>query len=296
MKLSFKISLLYFLVILLTILGCDQEVSTTPPIIIPEARATVYIDSKPRGATIFINDDITGYITPDTVKWLDEGIYKLTLKLKYYKDTNATIVTSLDSIYKYFFDYTTNPTMRGKIFCDSKPEEATVYIDDSLTNILTPDELTEVLPGIHKIRYKKPGYWDAEKFVEVYTKQISYLFTELEDSTIWVSYTKDNSNIPSIVFFNGAVDNDNVKWFGTPGEGLIRYDDKNWIKYDDTNSPLSSNIITSIVVDEKNNKWIGTIEGLIKFDGVNWDVFNTLNSGIRDNFINCIAIDRKSVV
>jgi ligand-binding sensor domain-containing protein len=84
----------------------------------------------------------------------------------------------------------------------------------------------------------------------------------------WKVYNKQNSGIPSDRIESIAVDNKNVKWFGTDA-GLARFDGTNWTVYDSVNSPLPSSFINVVFPDEE-KLWIGTPNGLIIFDGTNW--------------------------
>ncbi len=91
-----------------------------------------------------------------------------------------------------------------------------------------------------------------------------------------------------------AIDEDNIKWFGTnefnhEAECLVTFDSENWTNYTVSNSGIPDYIVRVVKVDVFNNKWIGTNSGgLVKFDGTTWTVYNTTNSGIPDNRVNTI--------
>lgn len=55
----------------------------------------------------------------------------------------------------------------GKIFVDSDPQEASIYIDGKNTGIFTPGEI-EAVAGIHNITLKKEGYADYS-FIDTIT-------------------------------------------------------------------------------------------------------------------------------
>ncbi len=83
-----------------------------------------------------------------------------------------------------------------------------------------------------------------------------------------------------------AIDKNDVKWFGSMFNGLLRFDDTSWTSYDTSNSLLPWNWVTSLAVDSSNNLWVGTagrydLSGwVLKFDGTNWTVYNPYNSGL----------------
>ena len=135
MKINLKIKLFAILILLI---GCEQEITTSPPLPKPIKPAKAFISSYPDSAEIFLNGSITGSVTPDTIDGLDEGLYTLTLKKKFFKDTSFVITLKKDTIVSYFIDYTKNPAMYGNLSLNSKPEGALIIINDSVTNEFTP--------------------------------------------------------------------------------------------------------------------------------------------------------------
>lgn len=61
------------------IISCDKEVTTTQPEP-PPPRAKIFIDSDPSGTQIWANNKNTGRNTPDSISWIEEGEYLITLK------------------------------------------------------------------------------------------------------------------------------------------------------------------------------------------------------------------------
>ena len=105
------------------IIGCEQEISTSP--IEPEPqKGKIVFDSNPQGFTIFINGRNTGSITPDSLSFLDADNYQITLKKKYYKDSVFTLELLQDERKNLFIDFISNPTMYGKINLFSIPAGA----------------------------------------------------------------------------------------------------------------------------------------------------------------------------
>lgn len=111
------------------------------------------------------------------------------------------------------------------------------------------------------------------------------------DGTNWVSYTHedglgadledigtydklDNTSVhhrttegkeadgynPNYVL-SAATDENNVKWFGTWGAGLSRFDGKTWITYTEKDG-LPGNFVTDIHVDGKGGIWAATEKGV----------------------------------
>jgi hypothetical protein len=74
----------------LVISSCD----TTDDTVTPTAKGNIFITSNPAGAQIWINQNNTSQVTPDTVKDLDAAVYTVTLKLTDYNDTTFSVTVS----------------------------------------------------------------------------------------------------------------------------------------------------------------------------------------------------------
>lgn len=81
-------SLLFMLSIGLVLSSCD---STTDPVIPPVTTGSIYLESTPAGAEIWVDGINSGKVTPDSVVDLDEGNRNITLKLADYDDTTFTM-------------------------------------------------------------------------------------------------------------------------------------------------------------------------------------------------------------
>jgi|GEM_PF-1419455 len=113
----------------------------------------------------------------------------------------------------------------------------------------------------------------------------------------WQVYTAANSGLRSDTVTSIAIDNDGIKWFGTPA-GLARYDDEDWTIYT-TEDSLVHNSINSIAFDSATGEpylWIGTASGIsrgrLAADGLqSIDPINTEPSGIPVNDVRAIIVD-----
>ncbi len=85
-----------------------------------------------------------------------------------------------------------------------------------------------------------------------------------------------------------AVDNNNVKWFGTK-QGVTRYDDNTWSRFT-TSDGLPDNYIYSLAVDKNNLVWAFTGGNICSFDGEKWSKYPNEKTGIKSTCY-CIAVD-----
>lgn len=83
-------------------------------------------------------------------------------------------------------------------------------------------------------------------------------------------------------------------WFGTNGDGIIRYDGKILEKI--IIADVSSNFrVLEIVEDKVGNLWFGTSEGLIKYDGQEFKTFSK-KEGLQNEEIWGLTIDKNGLI
>lgn len=227
----------------------------------------LYVESNPSGASIYFDDRNSGFLTPDTVKWLSDGTHKITLKHPFYIDTSVVVSLSGGSKNTLNIDHFLNPGHFGKLECVSYPPKANIYFDDKSINKITPVTLIGIIPGLHKIKFTYPMHRSDSVTMPIIGGKLNTCYIFLDDTTKRVIFNKRNSQLTSEYVSAVAVDSNNIKWIGTDDEGLFRFDGKNWRHYSQSNSNLRSNNITSLAVDKMNNVWIGFGDGLMMFNG-----------------------------
>jgi len=169
------------LVILFT--HCDKELSTTQPDM-NIFNGKILFDSNPQGAAIFLNGDNTGKFTPDSIIHLKAGTYDVTFKFEPYLDIIDSVVLPEDqkvSVYNNFFEDERN---FGYIVCNSTPENALIFLNDSCTNLYTPDTLKFIWPGNYTITCKYPEHRANSSSIEVRGNQARSINIRLQDTTV----------------------------------------------------------------------------------------------------------------
>jgi hypothetical protein len=281
------LSVLYFIGI-----HCQKEVSVSPEES-PIHKGFINIESNPTNAKIFLNDKNTGRITPDSLRWLEAGKYKLTLKLNNWAD--SVFYISIDEIRRdsLYIDFTRDSAMCGTLEVKTTPAGATIFINSENSGKVTPATISNLLPGEYNIGFLKERYWYDTVNVTIMSNRTTAVQRVLADTAVWIVYKKSNCQIPSNSILSVAVDNNNIKWVGTVGQGLVSFDDKVWKIFNRDNSPLPDNSINIVFIDKLNNKWIGTINsGLVKYNESTWTIYNTSNSGLPSDMIWGIAEDK----
>jgi hypothetical protein len=278
------------LLIVISLFGCDKEVSRSPVESDP-AQGFIYINSLPEGFAIFQNGRNTGRLTPDSISYIEAGSYEITLKKKYYKDTSVVVALLENEKLQVNIDIESNPSMRGGLYLQSAPSGASIVINDSVTNKVTPTTFSNLLPGEYNIKFKLPNHRDKEFIAVIQSSKLNSYNEELRDTSVWIDYQMFNSSIPSNSLTAITFDESNVKWIGSIDKGLIRFDEVSFINYDISNSSIPANKINCIAVDNQNRIWVGTDFGIGVFDGVNWIKYNRSNSGLTSETINTIRFD-----
>lgn len=313
--------------------SCEKEIFTEVKDDKPKINNRLSIETNPTNALIYLDQRNSGLKAPSTLEWLSDGKHVLTIKHEFFIDTTITLNLEGGLDTKLVIDHYKNPGHMGKLSCQSNPDKADIYIDDVLTNKKTPYTFSGVMPGMHKIKYTYPMHRADSVEIAVIGGALKTSYIFLDDTTKGLFYTTSNSKIPTDYTYCVAVDSSNVKWIGTEGQGVIRYDGKNWKVFNKDNTSLSSNvikslhidktnklwiglenglfmyngttfvdysaqvnrkIITSIVSDNSGNIWIGAFGGLTKFDGSSWFTYMRSNSGLHDDYIYSIAVDKQN--
>jgi len=109
----------------------------------------------------------------------------------------------------------------------------------------------------------------------------------------WTTYNSNNTGgaVGNNTVNSSSVDSGSVKWFGTNGGGVAKYDGTTWTKYG-TAAGLAGNTVNHIDYDSSGNKWVATSTGLSKYAGSSWTKYTTGNSGLAGN--NCLTVATQS--
>ncbi len=133
---------------------------------------SVFLQSEPSGAQIFLSGTNTNKQTPSTIENLEEGSHQFTLKLDGYKDTtfNVTIIRK-QQVNKYVL--LTKEILTGSLFISSEPGGAEIFLNDNNTGKTTPNTFEELLEGSYSITLKLNFYRDTTLNIEVVRQQLT---------------------------------------------------------------------------------------------------------------------------
>lgn len=278
----------------LIVSACEREVSTSPDVNEKINNSVIKLTSHPAGAAIYLNGKISGKYTPDSLVWLQDTTHRVTLKRALIKDTTFIVDLGKDEQKAVDIDYYANPTMYGSIECLSEPPNAEIFLNGQSTGLYTPDTLTGLFPGKYEVTYKLQEHMAEKREYEVSSSNTSGATVALEDTTVWVTFTQQNSGLQENLLTSLAVDHDNNVWVGTATQGLAKFDGRNWTIYNMSNSNLPSDELTALVCDDFGKIWMGTSAGVARYDQGAWTILTPQNSGLPDERITCMSIDVRS--
>lgn len=216
----------------------------------------------------------------------------------------------------------------GKIFLRSNPTNAKIYLEGKNMGLVTPDSLTWLTTGAHKITLKLDNFKDTTFYLSVIDRQVTNDYVDYYQNPGHFGKLECISTPNSAeIIMNDSITTKTTPYTFTylrPGYYNIRMkypihrdfvtnvlisggvtkkldvvldDTSKWVTYNKDNSPLTSNFITQIVYDHNNITWIGTKDkGVVKFQGNTWQSFTSSNSIIPSSSINAMVVDNNNNV
>lgn len=109
-------------------------------------------------------------------------------------------------------------------------------------------------------------------------------------------YDPITSMFPGGSVYSIAVDNSNVKWFGSYTQGIVSYDGFSWTRYNPATSNIPSAYTYDIAIDGSNTKWVASRGGVSSFNGISWTTYNKTNSNLDCDTVFCIDVDVNGTV
>jgi ligand-binding sensor domain-containing protein len=263
---------------------------------------SMYIDSSPRGAEIFLNGISTWKKTQSIIEKLFPGTYNVKFKLTGYWDDSLLVdVKSGATVYPYI---TLHDTLIWANF-----NTTTSKIPDDYINHIAIERgwikwVATLSGGLVRFDDKIWTIYNASnsplptnniKYIGIDNQNRKWICASSEllvfDDVSWTVYNSSNSLLPDNDITCITFETNNCAWIGTYGGGAARFDGISWTVFNKANSDLQSDFITTIAVDKNNNKWVGTHnEGVAKYNDNHWSIYNSYKSGVEKN-ANHIAID-----
>jgi hypothetical protein len=158
---------------------------------------SLLINSDPVGAAIYLQGDFTGKYTPDTLKNLEFGSYKIILKFGIERDTTFKVNLSNTGINKISVNMTNE---LGSLFVNSDPQGAELFLNGTPCNKFTPDTIKYLKLGINSVTIIKNNIvLDTNLFISkglnnIFLNYYGALFVTSKPSGVKISIDGINTN------------------------------------------------------------------------------------------------------
>ena len=206
------------------------------------------------------------------------------------------------SIILFFYSCKEEPPIlpgltKSKIVFITDPDSTSVMLNNTDLNEVTPLTVEDLDPGFFKINLSRFAYYDTSIYHVIRRNVTDTILIEMREDPLywWVIYNTSNSQIPTNQIGKIKVDEQNNKWIGTLGSGLVKFDGTNFTVYNISNSGIPSDYINDVYIEGNGILWVTTREGFAKFDGTAWIAYNQQNLNLPDNDITSIVKDKNGI-
>ena len=172
--------LLLLLIFILTITSCETNPPTSPDNQ-SQQFGKVLITANVSDAQIWLDNDNTGKIAPDTIE-TTVGTHIITLKKTDYLDASSSVEVVKDSLIDISITLI-EVSQAGKIFVTSNAIGAQIIVDQVNTGKLTPDTIY-TSPGNHEIELQRAFYNSSTQQIEAIVDSVVVLDMFLEEKPI----------------------------------------------------------------------------------------------------------------
>jgi len=148
----------------------DESIEINTKLVIAGTAGSLSLTSDPVGATIKLDGNITGSVTPDTLVPVSAGQHSITLSLEGYRDTTISTNVIAGNLVAESISLTVYEP-RGSITINSNPQGAKIFINDSDADLFTPNTISKVEAGDYSVRLQLENYYDSTFIVTVIEDQ-----------------------------------------------------------------------------------------------------------------------------
>ncbi len=187
-----------------------------------EPTGSIYVNSTPSGAAVFIDDEETGDVTPCTLTGIETGSHAVRVEKEGFVQpddiwvnvvANTVAEVEFNLIPEAGFSGGSSSggegSRNGSIAITSVPMNASIYLDGNATGLWTDATLEDLLPGEHTIELVLPGYRNITRTITVEVGECSLLDLVFENTTPGKATTRTGkitvSSVPknASIYFDG---------------------------------------------------------------------------------------------
>jgi PKD repeat protein len=141
---------------------------------------TVVLDSMPAGAIVSIDGTPANGVTPLTVSGVAPGTHIVRLSETGYLDASQSVEVTAGNTAQLFIELLPDSdTLTGTFVLDSMPAGATVSIDGTPANGVTPMTVSGVAPGTHTVVFSRSKYEPYSRLLRAESGEITTFTADL---------------------------------------------------------------------------------------------------------------------
>lgn len=144
--------------VLLINIRCTEEAPTN---IQPE-KGSIFFDSNPQGAEIFLQNTSLGKYTPATIQNLAPDSYEVKLKFSAFTDTTLIADVKAGLKTSVFIDFSLST---GNLFVSTNPENSQIYLNGINTGETTPETILCLTPGDYEVNLKFSNGYETSRYI-----------------------------------------------------------------------------------------------------------------------------------
>jgi len=127
-------------------------------VLTPLAAGSLRVGSVPDGATILIDGVSFDLRTPTLIPQLAIGTHTVQLRRKGFADWSQAVVVAPGRAMEILARLAPSPDSCGTLAVQSQPTRAAIFLDGSPTGRFTPERLTNIPPGNHRVELLLEGF------------------------------------------------------------------------------------------------------------------------------------------
>ena len=127
-------------------------------ILTPLAAGSLGVGSVPDGATILIDGVPFDQRTPAVIPQLVVGTHTVQLRRKGFEDWSQAVVVTPSRAMEIQAHLAPSRSSCGTLAVQSQPPRAAIFLDGSPTGKVTPERLTDIPPGSHRVELLLEGF------------------------------------------------------------------------------------------------------------------------------------------
>jgi len=164
---------------LLILLGCGvkQPIEIIGPV---TPTGSIYINSQPSGAQIFVDQVNTGCLTPDTIRNIPIGLHQIEVFRDGYQNPAGSVQLNVKQDSTHNLAFNLEKIIEFGLFAiHTSPDGAAIFIDDQFTGKYSPDTL-QLESGNYRVSVQKNGFLDYQWETKINRDSLTSLQIPLE--------------------------------------------------------------------------------------------------------------------